>query len=110
MTIDTACSSSLVAVHHAVRSLTTGECDTALVGGVNLLLSPLVTLGFQRAGALAGDGRCKAFDARADGFVQARNSIGPRDTPEVMERIAELETPVPRLAARRARQAVKRWR
>jgi polyketide synthase 13 len=71
LAIDTACSSSLVAVHHAVRSLSAGECDTALAGGVNLLLSPLVTLGFQRAGALAADGRCKSFDAAADGMVRA---------------------------------------
>jgi len=71
LAVDTACSSSLVAVHHAVRALATGECDTALVGGVNVLLSPAVTLGFQRAGALASDGRCKTFDAAADGMVRA---------------------------------------
>lgn len=70
MAVDTACSSSLVAVHHAVRSLGAGESDTALAAGVNLLLSPAVTLGFQRAGALAADGRCKAFDASADGMVR----------------------------------------
>lgn len=71
LSVDTACSSSLVAVHHAVRSLTSHESDTALAAGVNLLLSPAVTLGFQRAGALAADGRCKAFDAAADGIVRA---------------------------------------
>jgi len=71
MAVDTACSSSLVAVHHAVRSLASGECDTALAAGVNALLSPVVTLAFQRAGALAPDGRCKAFDAAADGMVRA---------------------------------------
>jgi acyl transferase domain-containing protein/acyl carrier protein len=71
MAVDTACSSSLVAVHHAVRSLVIGECDAALVGGVNALLSPVVTLAFQRAGALAADGRCKAFDAEADGMVRS---------------------------------------
>ncbi|MFD0019956.1 acyltransferase domain-containing protein [Streptomyces sp. NPDC058382] len=70
LSLDTACSSSLVAVHHAVRSLTDHESDTALAAGVNLLLSPAVTLGFQRAGALAADGRCKAFDAAADGIVR----------------------------------------
>ncbi|MWA09051.1 type I polyketide synthase [Streptomyces sp. BA2] len=70
MAVDTACSSSLVAVHHAVRSVGAGESDMALAAGVNLLLSPAVTLGFQRAGALAADGRCKAFDASADGMVR----------------------------------------
>ncbi|MFE7033906.1 alpha/beta fold hydrolase [Streptomyces sp. NPDC057621] len=70
LSVDTACSSSLVAVHHAVRSLMSGESDTALAAGANLLLSPAVTLGFQRAGALAPDGRCKAFDAAADGIVR----------------------------------------
>ncbi|MFD4474979.1 acyltransferase domain-containing protein [Streptomyces sp. NPDC058471] len=70
MAVDTACSSSLVAVHHAVRSLGAGESDMALAAGVNLLLSPAVTLGFQRAGALAADGRCKAFDVSADGMVR----------------------------------------
>ncbi|HTJ70547.1 MAG TPA: beta-ketoacyl synthase N-terminal-like domain-containing protein [Actinospica sp.] len=71
MAVDTACSSSLVAVHHAVRSLLAGECDTALAAGVNALLSPAVTFAFQRAGALAPDGRCKAFDAGANGMVRA---------------------------------------
>ncbi|MGE6733045.1 acyltransferase domain-containing protein [Streptomyces sp. NPDC059900] len=70
MAVDTACSSSLVAVHHAVRSLGAGESDMALAAGVNLLLAPAVTLGFQRAGAMAADGRCKAFDASADGMVR----------------------------------------
>ncbi|WP_030542857.1 type I polyketide synthase [Streptomyces albus] len=70
LSVDTACSSSLVAVHHAVRSLARGESDTALAAGVNLLLSPHVTLGLQRAGALAPDGRCKAFDAGANGIVR----------------------------------------
>jgi polyketide synthase 13 len=71
MAVDTACSSSLVAVHHAVRSLLAGECETAIVAGVNALLSPAVTLAFQRAGAMSPDGRCKAFDASADGMVRA---------------------------------------
>ncbi|MFJ4715367.1 beta-ketoacyl synthase N-terminal-like domain-containing protein [Streptomyces sp. NPDC088785] len=70
LAVDTACSSSLVAVDHAVRSLADGSSDVALAAGVNVLLSPAVTLGFQRAGALAADGRCKAFDAAADGMVR----------------------------------------
>ncbi|MFI5675384.1 acyltransferase domain-containing protein [Streptomyces cellulosae] len=68
MAVDTACSSSLVAVHHACVSLRTGECETAIAAGVNLLLSPTVTMAFQRAGALAPDGRCKPFSAAADGI------------------------------------------
>lgn len=68
MAVDTACSSSLVAVHHACVSLRTGESDTAIAAGVNLLLSPAVTVAFRRAGALAPDGRCKPFSPDADGI------------------------------------------
>ncbi|MFF3377379.1 beta-ketoacyl synthase N-terminal-like domain-containing protein [Streptomyces sp. NPDC002680] len=68
MAVDTACSSSLVAVHHACVSLRTGESDTAIAAGVNLLLSPTVGVAFRRAGALAPDGRCKPFSAAADGI------------------------------------------
>ncbi|MCX5366433.1 acyltransferase domain-containing protein [Streptomyces sp. NBC_00124] len=68
MAVDTACSSSLVAVHHACVSLRTGESDRAIAAGVNLLLSPTVTVAFRRAGALAPDGRCKPFSAAADGI------------------------------------------
>ncbi|MFJ4205348.1 beta-ketoacyl synthase N-terminal-like domain-containing protein [Streptomyces sviceus] len=68
MAVDTACSSSLVAVHHACVSLRTGESDTAIAAGVNLLLSPVVTMAFRRAGALAPDGRCKPFSPDANGI------------------------------------------
>ncbi len=68
--VDTACSSSLVALHLACRSLRARECDLALAGGVNVLLAPEVTVAFSQARILAGDGRCKAFDARADGYVR----------------------------------------
>ncbi|MCP4347107.1 MAG: SDR family NAD(P)-dependent oxidoreductase [Desulfobacterales bacterium] len=68
--IDTACSSSLVAVHLACQSLRTGESDLALAGGVNLVLAPDGTLALCRARMLAPDGRCKTFDAAADGYVR----------------------------------------
>ncbi|MEH0582622.1 type I polyketide synthase [Streptomyces sp. B21-106] len=68
MAVDTACSSSLVALHHACVSLRSGESDTAIAAGVNLLLSPAVGVAFGQAGALAADGRCKPFSAAADGI------------------------------------------
>ncbi|MDH6217952.1 beta-ketoacyl synthase N-terminal-like domain-containing protein [Streptomyces pseudovenezuelae] len=68
MAVDTACSSSLVALHHACVSLRTGESDTAIAAGVNVLLSPSVGVAFERAGALAPDGRCKPFSTAADGI------------------------------------------
>ena len=70
MAVDTACSSSLVALHQAVASLQRGESDLALAGGVHAILSPMATEIFVKAGMLAPDGRCKTFDAAADGFVR----------------------------------------
>ncbi len=68
--VDTACSSSLVAVHLAVRSLRAGDCDLALVGGINLMLSPELSVNLSQAGMLSSTGRCRTFSSEADGFVR----------------------------------------
>ena len=70
VSVDTACSSSLVAVHQACRSLLGGECRMALAAGVNLILSPTYTVALTKYRMMAPDGRCKVFDAAADGFVR----------------------------------------
>lgn len=70
MAVDTACSSSLVALHLACQSLRQGECDLALAGGVNLTLLAEATVTACKGRFLAPDGRCKTFDARADGYVR----------------------------------------
>lgn len=69
--VDTACSSSLVSVHMACQSLRTGESELAIAGGVNLLLTPEPTVVFSQADMMASDGRCKTFDAAADGYVRS---------------------------------------
>lgn len=71
MAVDTACSSSLVALDLACGSLRENACDMALAGGVNLILSPEMTMIFSRARLMAPDGRCKTFDAAADGYVRS---------------------------------------
>ena len=70
VSIDTACSSSLVAVHLGCESLRAGESNVAVVGGVSLMLTPEMTVALSKWGFLTEDGRCKTFDARANGFVR----------------------------------------
>jgi len=70
MVVDTACSASLVAVHLACQSLRLKESRVAVAGGVNLTLTPETTIALSKAHMMAPDGRCKAFDSRADGFVR----------------------------------------
>ncbi|GGO42874.1 polyketide synthase [Streptomyces daqingensis] len=74
LAVDTACSSSLVSVIQACSSLARGECDVALAGGVNLVLSPALAINFSKAGVMSADGRCKPFDSGANGYVRAEGA------------------------------------
>ena len=72
MTIDTACSSSLVAAHEGIKALRAGDADVVIAGGVNALITPLVTVGFDEVGGvLAPDGRIKSFSQDADGYARS---------------------------------------
>lgn len=75
MTVDTACSSGLVAFDLARKAIEAGEIDTAIVGGVSLLLSPVAFIGFSNAGMLSRQGRCAAFGAGGDGYVRAEGAV-----------------------------------
>jgi 3-oxoacyl-(acyl-carrier-protein) synthase len=68
--IDTACSGSLIAMHRAIQSMQSGECELAIVGGVNLLLAPELFIGFDKAGMLSKSGHCRTFDINANGYVR----------------------------------------
>jgi acyl transferase domain-containing protein/tryptophanase/acyl carrier protein len=72
--LDTACSSSLIAIHRAIESIHTGSCDMAIVGGVQLMLTPAAYISFGMAGMLSGDGKCKTFDKSANGYVRGEGS------------------------------------
>ncbi|WP_438426441.1 SDR family NAD(P)-dependent oxidoreductase [Aquimarina macrocephali] len=72
--LDTACSSSLIAIHRAIESIHTGSCNMAIVGGVQLMLTPAAYISFGMAGMLSGDGKCKTFDKSANGYVRGEGS------------------------------------
>ncbi|MER5350217.1 thioester reductase domain-containing protein [Kitasatospora sp. NPDC002551] len=74
MVVDTACSSSLVALHLAVQSLRAGECETALAGGVNVMLSPDSSVALSSGRMLSAQGLCRTFDASADGYVRGEGA------------------------------------
>lgn len=71
MSVDTACSSSLVSVHLACQAIRNGECNLAIVAGVNIILEPTHTNNLMAAGMLSVDGKCKSFDIKANGFVRS---------------------------------------
>ncbi len=72
--VETACSSSLVALHRAVRSIRDGDCEMALVGGVNTIVTPEAHINFAKAGMLSPDGRCKTFSDKANGYVRGEGA------------------------------------
>ncbi|XP_076855678.1 fatty acid synthase [Brachyhypopomus gauderio] len=73
--IDTACSSSLLALENAFNAIRHGQCDAALVGGVNLLLKPNTSVQFMKLGMLSPDGACKSFDSSGNGYCRSEAAV-----------------------------------
>src|SRR5204863_8344964 len=90
--IETACSSSLVALHRGVSAIESGQCSTAIVGGVNTLLSPALHISYSEAGMLSEDGRWKTFSAEANGHVRSEG-VGIL----VLKMLAAAEEPADRI-------------
>ncbi|KAK3328126.1 polyketide synthase [Cercophora scortea] len=86
MTIQTGCSSSLVGLHEACNAIRSGECDSALVMGTNLIISPTMTVALTEQGVLSPAGLCKSFDASADGYVrgEAVNAVYIKNLSDAM--------------------------
>ena len=94
LAVDTACSSSLVAVHLACQSLRQQECDMAIAGGVNRIITPAASINFSKAKMLSADGRCRTFDQSASGFGRAEGG-----GMVVLKRLSDAQTSGDRIAA-----------